>query len=177
MSYFYAHQLSCEVTRRAFVWSSEASSPALSTVVEWFSNFRELIVASCADLQLNSPLPGGEGVVVQVDEAQIGRRKNNRERIVHGTWVVGMIDAMGEVRLEICPRREATTLGEIISRHVQVGSIVHTDSWRGYAQLTSRGFQHYQVNHSEEFVAPDSTHTVGVEILYADPREEDHARL
>lgn len=56
MAYCYAHQVSYKDTRTAFVWSAEASSPAKSTISEWFGNFRELVVASAAELQLNGPL-------------------------------------------------------------------------------------------------------------------------
>ena len=122
-----------------------------------------MVIATAVELQLNGPLLGGDRVVVQVDEALIGRRKYNRGRLVQGTWVVWMIDEPGNIRLEICERRDATTLGNIMARHVAPGSIVHTDSWRGYARLTSLGFDHRQVNHSVEFVAIDGTHTQRIE--------------
>lgn len=163
MAYCFAHQMGYEETRRSFVWSAEASSPAEGTVSEWFSSFREVIVAHTEQLQMNGGRIGGQDIVVQVDEALIGRRKYNRGRVVQGTWVIGMIDESGEIRLEICARRDANTLGDIVSRHVQPGSIVHTDCWRGYQQLTDRGFVHHQVNHSQEFVAPDGTHTQRIE--------------
>lgn len=159
----FAHQQSYDETQRACIFSAEDSSPARDTVAHYFSLFREMVVAAALELQLNGPLLGGEGVVVQVDEALIGRRKYNRGRNVQGTWVVGLIDEPGNIRLEICERRDADTLTDIVARHVIPGSIVHTDSWRGYARLGQSGFDHHQVNHSVEFVAPDGTHTQRIE--------------
>ena len=159
----YVHQQSYEETRRACIFSVEDNSPSSGTIQQWFRNFREQVISTAVELQLNGPLLGGDGVVVQVDEALIGRRKYNRGRLVQGTWVVGMINEPGSIRLEICERRDAATLGDIVARHVAPGSIVHTDSWRGYARLPSLVFDHHQVNHSVEFVAPDGTHTQRIE--------------
>lgn len=37
----------------------------------------------------NSTMVGGEGKVVQIDEAKFGRRKNHKGRIIEGQWVLG----------------------------------------------------------------------------------------
>jgi transposase-like protein len=62
---------------------------------------------------------------------------------------------------EVVHQRDATTLLDVISRHVAADSIVFTDLWRGYAQLGALlNVEHRTVNHSEHFVNPDDgTHT------------------
>ena len=121
------------------------------------------MVNAVADPETGLGLIGGLGTIVQVDEALIGRRKWHRARRMPGLWVLGMIDASGELRLEICPSRSAKALEEIIQRHVLPGSEIHTDGWPGYRGLANLGFTHRVVNHSVEFVACDGTHTQQIE--------------
>ncbi len=42
----------------------------------------------------------------------------------------------------------------LIQRWVLPGSIIHTDEWGAYNQLTSLGYTHDSVNHSLQFVNP-----------------------
>ena len=50
-------------------------------VTTWFAAFRELV---SQDLRTNSEQIGGEGVIVEVDETLLGRRKSNRGHKVEG---------------------------------------------------------------------------------------------
>ena len=74
-----------------------------------------------------------------------------------------MIDDNGEMRLEVCPRRDANTLGQIVAKNLAVGSLDWTDEWRGYRRLTNLGFVHSTVKHSRNFVDPDGVHTQRIE--------------
>ena len=66
---------------------------------------------------------------------------------------------------EVVEHRDAATLIEVISRHSAPGSIVHTDLWRGYNDLTDTlDIEHRTVNHSQHFDNPlDGTHTNTIE--------------
>ena len=158
----FANNSSYEDAMRSCIFDSDEDLVADTTISRWFDIFREAIVS-----KLNSingwNFIGGPGIVVQIDEAQIGRRKYNRGRIKEDTWVFGMIDANGEVRMEICPRRDAATLTGILQRYVAPGSIIHSDGWRAYKGLESLGYKHSTVNHKVEFVAGDGTHTQAIE--------------
>ena len=135
------------------------------TIAHWYGLFSELVANhSIEQVNLGSKI-GGQCKIVQVDEAMIGRRKYNRGRLVQGTWVLGMVDEDGEVRLEIVEKRDMQTLTEVICRNVERGSILHSDSWRGYNTdlLEWQGYTHSTVNHSVEFVADDGTHTQRIE--------------
>lgn len=159
----FARAYTYEESQVSCIFTSNEDRPIRATIAHWFSIFRDRLVDHVADMISGDGLIGGPGVIVQIDEALIGRRKYNRGRVVQGTWVLGMIDSSGKVRLEICARRDATTLRDIIKRHVLPGSVIHTDSWKGYSHLDNLGYTHRTVNHSTEFVAIDGTHTQRIE--------------
>lgn len=145
------------------MFSSEDTELPNSTIARWFGVFRNSRIDPALELGGGRPPIGDPGMIVQVDETLIGRRKYNRGRVVSGTWVLGMIADDGALRLEICERRDAATLTEMIQRHVAAGSIVHTDGWRAYRGLSDLGYTHQVVNHSVEFVADDGAHTQAIE--------------
>jgi hypothetical protein len=126
-----------------------------TTVSDWFSFCREVCMISMCNKITNSKI-GGPGHIVEIDECKIGRRKYNRGRLVEGNWILGMIDRnTREVRMAVCPgnRRDATTLYDLVSQHVEPTSTIYTDCWKGYNGLLAGGFsEHLTVNHSENFV-------------------------
>lgn len=48
------------------------------------------------------------------------------------------------------------TLESLIQAHVTAGSINWTNMWRGYADLCNFGYVHHMVNHSPNFVDPNT---------------------
>lgn len=163
LAWSYAHCSTYEETRLACTFSRDDVGPANSTISSWFGYFRDRMIDAAENLRVQGAQIGGPGMVVQIDEALIGRRKYHRGRVVPGTWVVGMIADDGRLQLEICARRDAATLHRIIRRNVRTGSIIHTDGWRAYQGLEAYGYSHQVVNHNLEFVAPDGTHTQRIE--------------
>lgn len=159
----FAHDESYESCKRAVVFGEGDEQYGHSTISRWFTTFRQLITDRADRIIATTGQIGGPGKVVQVDEALIGRRKYHRGRVVEQTWVLGMIDEDGELRLEIVDKRDADTLRVVIERHVQGDSVIHSDCWRGYNSLAQRGWYHHTVNHSNEFVAEDGTHTQQIE--------------
>jgi hypothetical protein len=72
-------------------------------------------------------------------------------------WVVGGICyETNEVFFVETLYRNQNTLNEIILNNVEIGSILATDQWAGYNRLSSLGYVHGTVNHSENFVNPDT---------------------
>ena len=60
--------------------------------------------------------------------------------------------------------RTADTLVNIIKQHIKPGTTIISDCWRAYSSLNSEGFTHLTVNHSVNFVDPDSgAHTNTIE--------------
>lgn len=102
---------------------------------------------------------GGPNEIVEIDECKIDRRKYYRG-IVEGAWILGMIHRghAANYRLEICPnnKRDADSLLALIQKHVEVGTEIHTDCWKGYINLEEHGYTHKTVNHTENFVCSEN---------------------
>ena len=57
--------------------------------------------------------------------------------------------------MKLVPDRRAQTLIPIIERVVRHGSIIHSDQWAAYRQLSANVNDTYAtINHSETFVDP-----------------------
>ncbi len=72
-----------------------------------------------------------------------------------------------EFRMFVVKRRDAKTLIPIIKRNIQSGSDIHSDEWRAYNEVNKHGYQHFKVNHKENFVNPETgKHTELVECFW-----------
>ena len=84
-------------------------------------------------------------------------------------WVFGLVDTSHTPALgymEVVQSRDAATLLPIIQAHVAPGTVVHTDQWRAYYQVSNLPpvTSHHTVNHSVNFVDPvTGVHTQHVE--------------
>lgn len=99
---------------------------------------------------------GGEGMVVEIDEAKIGKRKYNRGREISGTWIFGFERHTGKVFIVPVPNRTRETLLNVIKQWILPGTTIMSDMWRAYDCLNNEGFTHLRVNHSLNFVDPDT---------------------
>ena len=174
-SFFANSNLSLQTWIHAlYLWSERIGEKQASrqagvsekTMIDCYSFFREV----CSRyLQANPIQLGGPGTVVEVDESCFSHKpKHHRGRGPHTTmWVFGMVDtstspAVGY--MEIVDARDAATLLPIISTVVQPGSIIHSDEWRAYRNIQGQGYVHRTVNHSLNFVDPQSgVHTQTIE--------------
>jgi hypothetical protein len=134
------------------------------TVAAYYKHFRDLVSSS---LEEDAQVIGGPGVIVEVDETKLGKRKYNRGHRVDGVWIVAGVERTVErkVFLVAVEDRNARTLLDVIQRHVASGSVVHTDLWRGYFSITAEtGLEHRTVNHSKHYKDPETgVHTNFIE--------------
>lgn len=144
----------------------EATGLSSATVTSWGRYIRQLVGDS---IEFNDTLIGGEGVIVEIDETKMGKRKYNRGHRVEGVWVVAGIERTPEKRcfaIEV-ETRDAATMHRIISTHVKPGSIIYTDMWKSYkTPCEELGLVHMTVNHSVTFKDPvTGVHTNTIEGL------------
>lgn len=109
---------------------------------------------------------GGPNVTIECDESKFGKRKFNRGHPVEGVWVLGYVTTGDDkkVRLIQIEKRDKISLTNETIKHVERGSILRTDCWKGYVDIGINGFTHQTVNHSINFVnSTTGVHTNTIE--------------
>ena len=138
-----------------------------NAVSRWNSLFRQALEKH---LEAKFEKLGGEGITVQIDETVIAKRKYNRGRIVPQQWLFGAIDTISNHCILKCiDDRSKATLKRVIMETLTEGSIVHSDMWSSYMSIfrNNENFTHDTVNHSENFVNPETgVHTNTIENLW-----------
>lgn len=163
-TFFEGSQLPCsKILLMAYLWINRVPMTSIETltghssktVCAFLNHFRNLITGH---LEESDTVIGGEGVVVEIDESKFGKRKHHRGHHVEGVWILGGVERTPERNLFLLPieTRDSTTLLNAIITHVRQGSVILTDMWKGYSQLTEAGFQHHCVNHSKHFTDPET---------------------
>lgn len=111
---------------------------------------------------------GGVGKVVEIDESKFGKRKYNKGHYVQGQWIFGGIEReTGKAFLIPVEKRDAKTLLAIIKEWIRPGTTIISDCWKAYDCLEDEGFKHLTVNHSVNFVDPETgAHTNTVEGMW-----------
>ncbi len=137
--------------------SAELTGISEHSIVQWYQHLRDIT----SQWRLANPYTiGGVGVVVQIDETLMAKRKNHQGRVVEQRWVFGGYCPDTKVGfLEMVPDRTANTLEALIRQYIEPGSIIHSDQWPAYNNLTvmpgiQPPYQHLTVNHTRNFVCP-----------------------
>lgn len=155
LTYFWVYRV-----EQAFVEHELAISH--TTIVDWYNFSREVCI--CV-LENFSKKIGGPGKIVEIDESKFGKRKYHKGRRVDGVWVFGGIERESkECFFKCVADRTANTLIDIIKEYILPGTTVISDCWKAYSSLNNEGFPHLTVNHSVNFVDPDTgAHTNTIE--------------
>lgn len=168
----FAHNLPFETCLEMI---SQYDVTSRTTVSNWLQRMREVISERVLEEQIAEGKLGGVNATVEIDETKFGRRKNHVGRIRDGMWILGIIERGSKrFRLEICPnnKRDADTLLPLIEKHVEQGTTIMTDKWRAYSALSRKGYFHFTVNHSQNFVDPNSgAHTQTIEASWRSLKE------
>lgn len=99
---------------------------------------------------------GGPERTVEINEAKIGKRKYNRGRLVKSHWIFGGYERDSK-KIFIVPMEDRTeeALLTCIKEWILPGTTIVLNCWKSY-NLSNEGFQHLTVNHSYNFVDPES---------------------
>ena len=111
--------------------------------------------------------------VVEVDETYMGgkwvnKRKSTRAKGTkrgRGTGkqpVFGIYARKGIVWAELVDDAGSSTLQPLIRKQVRKGSTIHSDTWKGYTGIATKGYVHRLVDHQKEF-ANRGVHINGLE--------------
>jgi transposase-like protein len=122
---------------------------------------------------------GGNQDSVQIDETHISRRKYNRGRSLCHFWLVGGIsEKTSDIFITTTTIRTQAVLARIISENVALGSLIKTDSWKGYNFLNrTANYSHQTVNHKKEFVNPETgVNTQKIERLWLEVKNMKRRR-
>lgn len=118
------------ISQAAFVCS--LSEP---TVRRWYRKFSGLIP------QEQIMISG----IVEVDESFIGKRKHDNQEIVIGA----LERSTGRIVLKCIPDRDSGTTDRFLLDHVNITSMIYTDSHASYFHITEFfGYGHEWINHS-----------------------------
>ena len=111
--------------------------------------------------------------VVEVDEAQLHRRRNGCGRLKKELWVLGGVERprkkgeIPKVFFEILPNRHRQTIIHLIRKRIHRGSIICSDCFTSYRELRNLGYYHLAVNHKYLFVdGTTRAHTQSIEGLW-----------
>ena len=108
---------------------------------------------------------------VEVDKSYFGARrvKGLRGCGAKGkTIVFGIFKRQGKVYTEIVPDCSRATLQGIIRGRIELETVTHSDSWRGYNGLADLAYQkHFRVGHGKNEFATEHTHIRGIESFWA----------
>jgi transposase len=108
------------------------------------------------------PLKG----IVQIDETLFGGKAKGGKRgwgAAKKTCLFGMIERDGRVKVTVVPNRKNQTLIPIITQNINVGTMIHTDEYKGYGNLPAHGYGHQSVVHSKFQWKHGDCHTNNIE--------------
>jgi len=99
--------------------------------------------------------------------------------VVKGQWLFGAIERVSDKMFIVLVKDHTSiTLVDIIKHRIASGSVIHSDCWRAYDTLRNYDYTHYVVNHTKNFVDPQTgVHTQNIERLCGEICEEQYLDL
>ena len=121
---------------------------------------------------------GGNGKEVEVDETFIGGKARNMHKSVRARRITGrghsvddkaivwgVLERGKQVRIQVVPDRQKTTLQPLVKEHVMAGSALYSDELSGYVGLES-DYERGVIDHAAAYVN-GRIHTNGMENFWS----------
>lgn len=110
------------------------------------------------------PLSGS----VEADEMYVGGFRRNQggrpnPKTSHRTPVFGMVERKGRVAAYVVPDAKGKTLMGHITQRVLPASVIYTDEWQAYWNVTKAGYTHRRIHHKERVYVSGDVHTNTIE--------------
>jgi transposase-like protein len=109
------------------------------TAWAWLHKLRRAMVRPGRD-RLSGRVAVDETYIGGLDEGHPGRQKSNKALVVVAAQENGK--GIGRIRMKQIPDASADSLIPFIRESIEVGSVVHTDSWPGYFPVERNGYVH-----------------------------------
>lgn len=90
-----------------------------------------------------------------VKKCRPGRRRRSKGKQERGTAapdkppVLGMIKRGGRLVLQLCDNVQQRTIQPHILTNIEAGNVINTDEYAIYTRLSTWGFEHVTVSHSD----------------------------
>jgi transposase-like protein len=100
---------------------------------------------------------GGEGQIVEVDEAYVGGYRAGDTSLKSKTIVLGMVERGegGEAIIKVIPDARRDTIQDVIQDSVEPGTEVHADMHQAYDNLDQKGYGLKRINKVQQgYVGP-----------------------
>jgi transposase-like protein len=112
--------------------------------------------------------------IVEVDDTYLGGQWKNKRKAQRQAYhprgrgtlkqpVFGILCRSGKVWAVLRPDVESSSIEPILQKQVKKGTLVCSDTWRGYTGIAAKGYVHRLVEHKNEYVSRNGNHINGLE--------------
>jgi transposase-like protein len=164
-TWLYANHLLCS-SKKGISGHQLARMLGVTYKTAWFMGHR--IRAAMATVPGSEPPLGGDGFVVEADEAYIGKKDGKRKHkgaggYAHKRTVLSLVERGGKIRSFKLGGNTRAEILPVIRANVDPASTLHTDGAQVY-KFT--GMAHESVDHAKEYVR-DGVHTNTLEGFFS----------
>lgn len=152
---------------RSGLWTAQKIGLSKNVAYGAFNRIRQVCLKD---------VPGIFSGIIEVDETYLGgqRKSKNKKQLrkepkskrgfgITKQPVFGILTRHGKVFAQLIDDREAKDLIPIITKKVEAGSKIYSDTWRAYTGLAAKGYIHRTVEHGEKEYVRGKNHINGLE--------------